>query len=52
MISRGTVEGAIAADPNDRLAIAEDNIDGFGRLQGASSTVGATNAGMPSICEA
>jgi len=25
-----TVEGAIAADPNDRLAIAEDNIDGFG----------------------
>ena len=30
MISRGTVEGAIAADPNDRLAIAEDNIDGFG----------------------
>ena len=29
MISRGTVEGAIVADPNDRLAIAEDNIDGF-----------------------
>ena len=30
MISRGTVEGAIAADANDRLATAQDNIDGFG----------------------
>jgi len=43
------VEGAIAADSYDRLAIAQDNIDGFGRRHGASSTVGATNAGMPSI---
>ncbi len=30
MISRRAVEGAIAADSYDRLAIAQDNIDGFG----------------------
>ena len=30
VISGRAVEGAIAADSNDRLAIAQDNIDGFG----------------------